>query len=55
MVLCSRCKRRPAVVFVTRMDNDKNTQNEGFCLSCAKEMNLPPVNKMLEKFGISHN
>ncbi len=53
MVLCSRCKRRPAVVFVTRMDGDKNTQNEGFCLSCAKELNLPPVSKMLEKFGIS--
>ena len=53
MVLCSRCKKRPAVVFVTRKDGDQNAQNEGFCLSCAKEMNLPPVSKMLERFGIS--
>ncbi len=53
MVLCSRCKKRPAVVFVTRMDGDQNAQNEGFCLSCAKELNIGPVNKMLEKFGIS--
>ena len=53
MVLCSKCKKRPAVVFVTRMDGDNNAQNEGFCLSCAKEMNLPPVSKMLERFGIS--
>ena len=53
MVLCSRCKVRPAVVFVTRMDSEKNATNEGFCLSCAKELNLPPVSKMLEKFGIS--
>ena len=48
MVLCSRCKKRPAVVFLARMDNDKNMQNEGFCLSCAKELDLPPVSKMLE-------
>ena len=53
MVLCSKCKKRPAVVFVTRMDGENNAQNEGFCLSCAKEMNLPPVSKMLERFGIS--
>ena len=54
MVLCSRCKQRPAVVFVTRMDGNKeNAQNEGLCLTCAKELGIPPVDKMLRKFGIS--
>ena len=52
MVLCSRCKERPAVVFVTRMDGNES-HNEGYCLRCAKELNIGPVNQMLEKFGIS--
>ena len=52
MMLCSKCKKRPAVVFVTRTDG-KESRNEGFCLSCAKELGIKPVNDMLEKFGIS--
>lgn len=52
MMLCTRCKQRPAVVFVTRMDNGQ-TANEGYCLSCAKELGIQPVNQMLERFGIS--
>ncbi|MBQ1950415.1 MAG: AAA family ATPase [Clostridia bacterium] len=51
-MLCTRCKQRPAVVFVTRMDNGQ-TANEGYCLSCAKELGIQPVNQMLERFGIS--
>ncbi|MBQ8752044.1 MAG: ATP-dependent Clp protease ATP-binding subunit, partial [Clostridia bacterium] len=51
-MLCTKCKKRPAVVFVTRMEGGNST-NEGYCLSCAKEMGLPPVNDMLQKFGIS--
>ncbi len=52
MIMCTRCKKRPAVVFVTRVDNGE-TANEGFCLSCAKELGIKPVNDMLDKFGIS--
>ena len=52
MILCNKCKKRPAVVFVTRMEGENST-NEGYCLSCAKELGLPPVNDMLQKFGIS--
>ncbi len=52
MMLCAKCKERPAVVFVTRMDGNES-HNEGYCLRCAKEMNIGPVNQMLEKFGIS--
>ena len=52
MTMCSRCKKRPAVVFVTRMEKGENV-NEGFCLSCAKELGIPPVTDMLQKFGIS--
>ena len=52
MTTCIRCKKRPAVVFVTRVDNGETT-NEGYCLSCAKELGIQPVNDMLKKFGIS--
>ncbi len=51
-MVCSRCKKRPAVVFVARQEGDK-TFNDGYCLSCAKELNIGPVNDMLKKFGIS--
>ncbi len=52
MITCVRCKKRPAVVFVTRVDNGETT-NEGYCLACAKELGIQPVNDMLKKFGIS--
>ncbi len=51
-MVCSRCKKKPAVVFVTRMEGDK-TINEGFCLTCAREIGLKPVNDMFEKFGLT--
>jgi len=41
-MLCSRCKKRMAVVFVTRMEGEK-TFNEGLCLQCAKELGIKPV------------
>ncbi len=50
--MCSRCRKRVAVVFVTKYENGKAT-NEGLCLSCAKELGIKPVNDMLEKMGIS--
>ncbi|MBQ3258989.1 MAG: ATP-dependent Clp protease ATP-binding subunit [Clostridia bacterium] len=50
-MVCSRCKKRPAVVFVTRMEGDNST-NEGLCLTCAKELGIKPVDDLLTKFGI---
>lgn len=50
--LCTKCKKRPAMVFVQRMDGAGNVQNEGYCLACAKELGIKPVTDMLEKMGI---
>lgn len=50
--LCSRCKKRPAVVFITRMEGDKSTP-EGLCLQCAKELNIKPVTDLIEKMNLS--
>lgn len=50
-MVCSRCKKRPAVVFITRMEGNESI-NEGLCLACAQELGIKPVNDMLAKFGI---
>ena len=49
---CAKCKKRPAVVFITRMENGK-TQNEGLCFFCARELGIKPIDDMLKKMGIS--
>ncbi len=51
-MLCSRCKKRMAVVFVSRMEGDK-TYNEGLCLQCAKELGIKPVEDLMTKMGIT--
>ena len=52
MKLCSKCKKRPAVVFLSDMTNP-NAEPNGLCLVCAKEMGLKPVEDMLKKMNIS--
>ncbi len=54
MEMCSRCHKRVAVVFITKIENNE-TKNEGICLKCAKELGIKPVNDMLEKMGISES
>ena len=54
MIMCSRCHKRVAVVFITKIENNE-TKNEGICLKCAKELGIKPVNDMLEKMGISES
>ena len=38
-MLCSRCKKNVAVMFISRMENG-NMVNESLCMSCAKELGL---------------
>ncbi len=52
--VCARCKKRPAMVFITRLEKDKSI-NEGLCLVCASELGIKPVNDMLSKMGIDEN
>ncbi len=50
-MLCSRCGKRTAVVFVSNNQNDSNTV--GYCLTCAKELGIKPVDDLMRKMGIS--
>ncbi len=52
MVLCSRCKKRIAVIFVAHLEGDKQKQ-EGLCIQCAKELGIKPVNDIISKMGLS--
>ena len=52
MMMCTRCKKRPAMVFITRLENGES-KSDGLCLICAKELNLPQVNALMQKFDIS--
>lgn len=50
-MICTRCKKRPAVVFITAMQGEEK-KNEGLCLVCAKELGLPQVNDYIKQMGI---
>jgi len=53
-MMCIRCKKSPAVLFVNKTDTATNKQTtEGYCLKCAKELNLGPVDDILNKMGIT--
>ena len=52
--LCSRCKKNPAVIYISKIEGDKTTQ-EGLCIKCALEMNIGPIKDMLSKMGITED
>ena len=51
-MLCVRCKKRTAVVFIQRMENGKPKQ-EGYCLTCARALHIQPVDDLMKQFGMS--
>ncbi len=52
-MLCDKCKKRPAVVFVSKPDD--SSASKGYCLVCAKEMGIKPVTEIMEKMGINED
>jgi ATP-dependent Clp protease ATP-binding subunit ClpA len=54
MQKCARCKKRPAVVYITKLENGEST-NEGLCLICARELGIKPVEDMLKKMGMNED
>ena len=51
-MLCNRCQKRPAIIFVQRMENGQ-MKNEGYCLHCARELHIKPVEDLMKQFGMS--
>lgn len=51
-MICNRCKKRMAVLFISKMEGDKPV-NEGLCLKCAKELGIPQVDAMMQQMGLT--
>ena len=49
--MCSRCNKRPAQFFLSRMDG-ANMRQTAFCLQCALQMNLGPLKAVLRNMGV---
>ena len=52
MKLCSKCKKRPAVVFISDSTNPSK-EPRGLCLSCAQESGIKQVQDILDRMNIS--
>lgn len=50
--MCSKCQKRPAVVFITSVQGNEK-KNEGLCLSCARKNKIPQVAEYMDKLGIT--
>ena len=55
MIMCSKCHKRMAVVFITKIEGGEKV-SEGLCIKCAKELGLPVDNMLgnvFDKFGLT--
>ena len=46
MLMCTRCHKRPATVFVSQAMDSKEIK--GYCFVCAKELGIQPVNDFMK-------
>ncbi len=58
MLMCSKCGKRPAVVFISQMgahdhNDGGNGLGKGLCIVCAKEAGIPQVDEYIKRMGIS--
>ncbi len=53
-MMCTRCNKRTAVVFITAMQGNEK-RNEGLCLVCAKELGIPQVKEYIDEMGIDED
>ncbi len=51
-MICCKCKKRPAVIFVSKIEGEKTSQ-EGYCIKCATELNIGPIKQMMQNMGIT--
>lgn len=50
-MLCSRCKKRPATIFITT--NKEADKSQGLCFQCASELGIKPLNNLMNQLGIT--
>lgn len=59
MLMCSKCGKRPAVVFISQMNGVKQNDNgglgKGLCIVCAKEAGIPQFDEYIKSMGLTDN
>jgi len=50
--ICSRCKQRPAVVYISKAENN-DSKPVGLCIQCARELNVGPIEQIIKQTGLS--
>ncbi len=53
MIMCSKCNKRPAAVFITAKDGTGDLRNQGLCIKCARELGIPQIDDYFKQMGIS--
>lgn len=52
-MLCSKCKKRPAVVFIS--DGKDSNSTQGLCLTCARAMGIKPLDSLMQSLGLTND
>ena len=52
-MVCIRCQKRPAIIFIQRMV-DGQMKQEGYCLHCARELHIKPVDDLMKPVSYTH-
>ncbi len=50
-MMCERCNKRPAMIYVQSNESGE-AKSKGYCLTCAKELNIKPIDDMMKQMGI---
>ncbi|SFW37208.1 ATP-dependent Clp protease ATP-binding subunit ClpA [Ruminococcus sp. YE71] len=58
MLMCTNCGKRPAVVFISQMNQNGDTPpNEGgnkrLCIVCAKQAGIPQIDEYIKRMGLT--
>ncbi len=51
-MLCTKCKKRRAVIMIKKIEGTKQI-DEGYCISCAKDLGIAPIDDMMKKLGVT--
>ena len=52
-MLCSKCNKNTAVVFINRLDENNQPQMEGLCYKCARDLGINPLETLAKQANLS--
>ena len=54
-MLCTKCKKNTAVVFLNKLDESGNQKLEGLCYNCAKSLGINPLEALAKQANLNEN